>query len=229
MPCYKNSVIYNLRCKNEDVITRYIGSTTNLKRRITEHRTNCKNPLCKEFLSPLYSFIRSNGGWENWSMDIIAHVVCNTKEELLKIERGYIENATDLLNKKIPGRTSLEYYADNREKILEYKKQYYEENCEEMNKKKRIRYLENIDEEREKRRNHYKKHRVEILKQKKELYAKKNAFEACSMAFYDLDVNSVDHNRRVICCCNKEMNFRSLSLHRHGKRHQKYIELVNSV
>jgi hypothetical protein len=72
----------------------------------------------------VYQCIRDNGGWINWSMIEIEKYKCNDKYEAEKRERYYIEDMKATLNQTIPTRTDLEYKADNRDKILDAKKQY---------------------------------------------------------------------------------------------------------
>jgi hypothetical protein len=56
---------------------------------------------------------------------------CERKEQLHARERFYIES-NDCLNKRIPGRTKKEYYADNVEKFNEHNKKYNAENSEKI-------------------------------------------------------------------------------------------------
>ena len=76
MPNYEKSSIYKLCCKNVDVKEIYIGSTTNFKRRKNAHKTSCNNEKGKKYNMNVYSFIRENGGWNNWSMILVEEVCC---------------------------------------------------------------------------------------------------------------------------------------------------------
>ena len=93
-----NSCIYKLSCKDEFVSEYYIGSTVNFKKRIYTHKTSCNN----KGKSYLYWFIRDNGGWDNWKMEIIKEV---EKDKLKEIEKEFIlrlepELNTTYINKK---------------------------------------------------------------------------------------------------------------------------------
>tara|TARA_R110002012_G_scaffold263018_1_gene445521 strand:+ start:78 stop:464 length:387 start_codon:yes stop_codon:yes gene_type:complete len=58
---------------------------------------------------------------------LVENINCNSKEELLKKERWYIEN-NECVNKRIPGRTNKQYYQENKEKIAKLAKTYNEIN-----------------------------------------------------------------------------------------------------
>ena len=55
---YNNSVIYEIKCKNSDVKSSYIGSTVNYRRRIKEHKSKCNNKNSKNYNCFVYQYIR---------------------------------------------------------------------------------------------------------------------------------------------------------------------------
>ena len=113
----------------------YIGSTTNFKNRMSQHKHTCNTPHNKGYNLKVYTFIRNNGGWDNFTMEII-ETTEKTGKELCELERYYIELLNADLNNDLPNRTRKEYYQDNKEKA----KQYREDNKEkykEHNKKYR--------------------------------------------------------------------------------------------
>jgi len=130
---YNNSHIYKLCCKDTDITDIYIGSTINFRNRKCRHKSNCNNINNKEYNIKVYQFIREHGGFQNWEMILIENVNCNTKLELHKIERYYIEELQPSLNKQLPLRTKneydKEYYNDNKEKITEYKNEKFTCEC----------------------------------------------------------------------------------------------------
>jgi len=73
---YDNFVIYQI--KHNDSDNCYIGSTCNFSSRKSHHKKNCTNKTKKSYWSRLYRFIRDNGGWGNFKMDIIESFPCNT-------------------------------------------------------------------------------------------------------------------------------------------------------
>lgn len=120
MPLYNNSVIYKLIHQTDfDNQNIYIGSTTNFRGRKIEHKYRVNNG----HNAMVYQFIRDNGGWEEWLMIPIETYQCECKKDLEIRERYYIESMKPKLNRYIPTRTDAEYYADNRQKISETRKQ----------------------------------------------------------------------------------------------------------
>jgi hypothetical protein len=117
IPNYSKSTIYKLCCKDIEVTSIYVGSTTNFSRRTTEHRKCCDNTNGRAYDYYVYQFIRENGGFENWSMVEIEKFEALDKKDLHKRERHYIETLKSELNKHIPTRTHQEYHQDNKESI----------------------------------------------------------------------------------------------------------------
>lgn len=137
---YMNTVIYQIRCKNTDVIDTYVGHTTNKKSRTNEHKYNCSNENSKSYNVYLYSFIRDNGGWDNWELITIEEYPCNLKKEALSRENYYIHHLNSTLNQLSP--------VLDLENIKQYNKRKSEKMKEqtkiklEKKKEERIRYLE---------------------------------------------------------------------------------------
>ena len=122
--------IYKIFCKDENIEDVYIGSTTDIKKRITDHKYNCNNENSKDYNQYKYTFIRENGGFKNWTHDIICEC---TSEDRYKMERWYVENTKDTnLNKHIPNRSKKEsqkkWYELNKDKIKDQSKKYRENN-----------------------------------------------------------------------------------------------------
>ena len=123
--------IYKLFCKDKDIEDVYIGSTKNIKKRISEHKNSCNNENNEKYNQYKYIFIRENGGWSNWIYDIICEC---TSEDRYKIERWYVENtAKTNLNKYIPNKNKKEYekkyYELNKDTIKDKKNKKYECEC----------------------------------------------------------------------------------------------------
>jgi len=124
---------YSIKSKIDDEIV-YIGSTTNYKRRISEHMGRCKNENDDAYNKPLYKYIREQGGIDNFEFEIIEEVECDNKNESLAIENKYIEQYNCKCNKRKPGafldagsrkEYMKQYQEANREKLNEYMKEYY--------------------------------------------------------------------------------------------------------
>ena len=137
------AVIYRIKCLDESIKESYIGSTVDFRKRINRHKHCCHNEICKDYNKPLYKFIRENGGWGAWNMNIIDSLTTIDKNEILKCERKYIEEQEFRLNKFIPARKKKEYNKDHKEEIAEYMKNYFENNRKEICEKKKQYYEEN--------------------------------------------------------------------------------------
>tara|TARA_R110002153_G_C13055864_1_gene471527 strand:- start:60 stop:551 length:492 start_codon:yes stop_codon:yes gene_type:complete len=122
-------IIYIIKCKDPKIEQCYIGSTTNLKRRMIQHKYNCNNINSNEYNINIYKFIRQNKGYDNFYFEILQdEIEFNHRKELEIIERFHIEdigfNLT--LNVIIPSRTKKEYKKTEKNKNLN--KKYYEKN-----------------------------------------------------------------------------------------------------
>jgi len=117
---YDSGYIYGIY--HEDNLI-YIGSTTNFKRRIQNHKYRCSYVNDSHYFIPIYQYIRSNGDWDKIKFKIIDIYYTITKKLLNKIEGDYIRyfNFDKLLNCDIPGRTREEYRQDNQDKIKNYR------------------------------------------------------------------------------------------------------------
>jgi hypothetical protein len=84
---YSNTLFYKISCKDTSVSEVYIGHSTNFVQRKSSHKQSCNNPNNNNYSCKLYKFIRDNGGWDNWRMDIIAHHECNDHYDARKKEQ----------------------------------------------------------------------------------------------------------------------------------------------
>lgn len=119
---YSKACVYRLIYND---ITYYVGSTTNMRIRKSNHKSCCNNNESKDYNYPLYKFIRENGGWGEWSMILIqSYPDCKSSDELRMYERDHYDFYKPNLNKLKPY-TSIDerkgglkqYYFDNMEKI----------------------------------------------------------------------------------------------------------------
>ena len=99
---YSNCVIYKLFCKDANISDIYIGSTVNIRSRMSDHKGKCNNPNSNRYMIRVYQFIREHGGWDNWTMIALEEFRCNTKMEKEKMELKYVKELTPTLNIKIP-------------------------------------------------------------------------------------------------------------------------------
>lgn len=98
MPDYSQTVIYKIVCKDKAITDFYVGHTTDLTRRENTHlsRSSGTNEWC---YTKLYEFIRANGGWTNFEMQILDHFInCQSKEEAITMEEEWIKKLNPPLN-----------------------------------------------------------------------------------------------------------------------------------
>lgn len=90
---YSSTLIYKITCKDPLVTDIYVGHTTDFVQRRTAHRQNVMNNECK-----LYKTIRENGGWINWTMEIINFYNCKNLYEAKTKEQEYFVSLKANLN-----------------------------------------------------------------------------------------------------------------------------------
>jgi hypothetical protein len=112
---YSKCIIYKIVCNDLNITDIYVGHTTNFIKRKYKHKSMSKCGTIK-----LYETIRSNGGWENWSMIQIEEYPCKNINEAFARERYWFEE----LNAKLNIRSPIRKYDDKNDKefLLEYKR-----------------------------------------------------------------------------------------------------------
>ena len=60
--------VYRIECLDKNIKEFYIGSTKDLVRRSSKHKSNCHNINAPNYNLNVYKFIRENGGLENWQI-----------------------------------------------------------------------------------------------------------------------------------------------------------------
>jgi len=123
MPDYQQSKIYKIINHELKGLVYYGSTTTTLKQRLSCHKTlNCSSKALFSVGTP--------------EIILLEYYPCETKAELLKRERVWIEG-NECVNHYIPGRTDKEYYQDNKDKLKDQNKKWKSENKEkEMNTRK---------------------------------------------------------------------------------------------
>ena len=164
---YSKTIIYKIVCNDLTITEVYVGHTTNFINRKARHKSNCNNINGKEYNLKIYTIIRDNGGFENWSMiEIEKFQDCNDINEAIARERYYYELLNAKLNTNYPARNIKEYREcnkdknktyrlQNKDKIYEYSKEYrennknkikeyYDKNKDKINEIKKTPYICNI-------------------------------------------------------------------------------------
>ena len=106
--------VYKLVCDDVNIAECYVGSTGNFNRRKHEHKSRCNNESDTNYNFRVYQFIRTNGGFENWSMIQVESMQFSEKRELTALERYWTEELHATLNSSVPGRTMHEYATDHK-------------------------------------------------------------------------------------------------------------------
>jgi len=220
---YNNGKIYKLVSNETDKI--YIGSTCKerLCQRLAKHKANYKDWIKDNNNGYISSYELFKLG--NVEIVLLESINCNTKDELLKKEREYIDKYKDILVNNIlkPIITKEEikehqkqYYKDNRNHILDIKKDYYEDNKEKLLK---------INKQ-------YRKNNKEILANKgKEKYENnKEEIIKDRIEYYEKNKEEINQKRKQIYNCECGSSFRKSDKLRHekSKAHQEYINSLQT-
>ncbi len=94
---YNNFVIYKIYQPEIPEIF-YIGSSTNFTQRKYNHKKYCHCKTSKKYKYPIYQYIRSCGGFDNFIIEIYEKYPCNTKNEGLQKEQEIIDLLKPTLN-----------------------------------------------------------------------------------------------------------------------------------
>jgi len=95
---YSNTVFYKIYCKDPAVKDLYVGHTTNFVQRKYHHKRTCIKENDSNHNLKVYKFIRENGGWDNWKMEMIGYKDCYDHYEARKAEQKYFETLKATLN-----------------------------------------------------------------------------------------------------------------------------------
>ena len=138
---FENCSVYEIRCKDPNINEIYIGATKNIKNRIQQHYYNITQKEKKHY--PVYTFIRDNGGWKNWTFVVLETITVENRAELSKRESEYVKLKNPKLNKVIPCRTIKEYCHDNREHLRQQNALFNIRHREKINNIKKEKYKTN--------------------------------------------------------------------------------------
>ena len=99
---YSNTIIYKISCKDTSVTDLYVGHTINFVQRQLAHKYSCINDNSTNYNCKLYQIIRKNGGWNNWTMNIVNFFNCANKTEAREKEQEYYKLLCATLNSVEP-------------------------------------------------------------------------------------------------------------------------------
>ena len=125
---YSNTIIYKIYCNNPENKDLYVGHTTNFVQRKHNHKQSCMNSKSPCYNLKLYQMIRSNGGWDNWTMEILNFFKCKNGYEARMKEQEYFTLLGATLNSIEP----LSKLKDDitTSKIRTEKRSFYCEKCD---------------------------------------------------------------------------------------------------
>tara|TARA_R110000851_G_scaffold147848_1_gene287922 strand:+ start:28 stop:663 length:636 start_codon:yes stop_codon:yes gene_type:complete len=199
MPDYQKSKIYKLVLDHTDQI--YIGSTIQkLSQRLTKHVSDFRKGKNKCTSKKLFELGKVK-------IILIENCPCDSKEELHKRERHYIETMV-CVNKYIPGRTDAEYYQDKKEHYQKKSKEYKLKNNDKIKEYKKEYRLKNNDKIKESKKEHYHKN-IDKIKEKQKEYRLKNKERS---------------KVRTICDCGLDVAKDHISRHKRTKKHMDIME-----
>jgi group I intron endonuclease len=99
------AVVYKICHKSALYDEEYVGSTTRLRSRISQHKGVSYSEIDKNRNLPLYTFIREHGGWDDWDFHVLEEVRFDETEgapskkfQLSHRERYWIETLKPMLN-----------------------------------------------------------------------------------------------------------------------------------
>jgi len=205
----------------------YIGSTTNIKYRMSRHKTACK----KNTSYKVYNYIREHGGWDCFSYIILEVKIVNSQSEQFELEQSHIDSSEPTLNSiksfatpEQKKQRKREWTIENKDKIKQQQKEYNERNKEHMALKKK----------------EYNERNKEHLALKKKEYAERNKDSIASyqrnwanenkanLKAYHKEYNKVNkqklnakRNVKVVCECGLTVSKSYLSSHRKRSAHTK--------
>lgn len=177
-------------------------------------------------------------GSGHFRIELLEKYPCEDKEELLKEEGKYIREMNPELNKNIAGRTKKEYYADNKQQVLDKYEHYYQDNKDKIDtyrkdywqehkdrrkeicKKSNEKHKEEIKERNDKNKDEHRKRCQKHYQQHKEEAHKK------MQVYRDNGREKLKHHatERVKCECGMEVSRSNISSHRKSTMHNQAIE-----
>tara|TARA_R110002012_G_scaffold102783_1_gene242358 strand:+ start:72 stop:776 length:705 start_codon:yes stop_codon:yes gene_type:complete len=233
MPDYSKGKIYKIVNDVNDKV--YYGSTIQkLCYRMCQHRDKHNHCMSKKL----------NVNIKECKIILVENINCKSKEELEKRERWYIEN-NECVNKRIPGRTTKEYYEENKHRLRLEKKiyseknkekiqQYREENKEKIAENNKKYYKEN--KEMYKKYSEENKEKISLvnkkwceankekLAEKKKKWYEKNKAKNIDYKKKWYEKNKAKRTEKATCECGAVVAKCSMTRHKKSKKHLEFID-----
>jgi hypothetical protein len=116
---YSKTIMYKIVCNDLNIKDVYVGHTTDFIRRKQTHRKHCIQENSYKYNTKLYSFIRENGGFNNFQMLMIESFDCKDANEARTRERYWYETLNANLNSCLPIQTERERENRNEKYVCE--------------------------------------------------------------------------------------------------------------
>ncbi len=104
---------YKLKHAMDDTKRCYVGSTDDIKRRVKEHERSYNGDYK---YGRLYGYMRKNGGWDEWTFEILETKECELSRDRFIREGELIREHNATLNIMMAGNSSVDH-EDNRKQI----------------------------------------------------------------------------------------------------------------
>ena len=168
MPDYQNGKIYKLWSPSKNLV--YYGSTTQLlSSRLSKHVWCFKNNSNTTYSNKILEC-------DDYKIELVENYPCNNRHQLERRECEYVQS-NECVNTHITGKTKEEikdnekkYRENNRDRILEYKKQQHQINKEKEKEQNRVYRENNKDKRNEWQKNYYQNNKDRILERQKNYY-----------------------------------------------------------
>jgi L-lysine 2,3-aminomutase len=108
--------VYRLVCKDVNANEIYVGSSTSLRNRRSDHKKCSNNADGKKYNYKVYQYIRANGGWNNFNLIPIERMEFEWGWELKDRERFHMEALHATLNSQT-NQAEISQKYDNRETV----------------------------------------------------------------------------------------------------------------
>lgn len=212
MPNYNDGKIYKLTIPSGLI---YIGSTTQqLCERKAQHKSayKCWKKGTNKVRTSSFKLFEEDE--ESVEIVLIEKVNCDTKEELHKRERFYIDSI-ECVNKVIPTRTLSEYCKEyqkiHKETLSEKKKIYIQKNIEKIKISHKVYRKNNIDKITKYQNEYRKTHKKEKQQTDK--------------AYYEANKNKIFERigTKYTCICGSTLTHGHKAEHNKTKKHQNFI------
>ena len=89
--------LYKITSKDKSITNQYVGCTKHFKQRCYEHKSNLKRGASND----LYTFMRNNGGFDQFDIEVVSTFEGIEKRDMEKIETSVIKTLTQPLNSKL--------------------------------------------------------------------------------------------------------------------------------